>query len=121
MIRISDFVIWIIFWIIYSAINHWNPTIGYWLKYILIAFAIIIIYFGSKESNKNKEVKTMCEYCGCQICFRTAYTCSKCGGVFCIDHRLPEEHNCTSQLVRSWPNYCENIKRFNDDKIRGKR
>lgn len=34
----------------------------------------------------------------CHYCLKTApelpYRCSKCGGLYCSDHRLPETHDC---------------------------
>jgi len=33
----------------------------------------------------------------CDVCGKTVelpYRCHYCGGIFCIDHRLPENHNC---------------------------
>jgi hypothetical protein len=34
----------------------------------------------------------------CQICgkyvYPLPYICKYCGGVFCVEHRLPEKHNC---------------------------
>jgi hypothetical protein len=43
----------------------------------------------------------------CRVCaeFTTMpYQCSYCGGTFCSDHRLPEDHNCpaTSEDSRQW-------------------
>jgi len=35
-----------------------------------------------------------CEYCGKEIGF-LPFRCKYCGGVFCKDHRLPENHECT--------------------------
>ena len=54
----------------------------------------------------------MCDYCTCQTEPETEYTCSRCGGAFCIDCRLPEEHECVDQIPRSWPNYIQNVKRL---------
>ncbi|TFF94624.1 MAG: hypothetical protein EU543_00775 [Promethearchaeota archaeon] len=35
-----------------------------------------------------------CEYCGKEIGF-LPFQCKYCGGVFCKEHRLPENHECT--------------------------
>jgi len=33
-----------------------------------------------------------CEFCGKEI--DLYYVCKYCGGVFCVEHRVPESHNC---------------------------
>lgn len=40
----------------------------------------------------------------CDICSGDKYmsfTCSECGGEFCTQHRLPEEHNCSALRTKS--------------------
>ncbi len=38
-------------------------------------------------------VEERCEVCGKPV-KPLPYVCSYCGGVFCVEHRLPEKHNC---------------------------
>ncbi len=38
---------------------------------------------------------TKCDYCNKEIS-RMPYKCKYCGGRFCSDHRLPENHDCSS-------------------------
>ena len=33
-----------------------------------------------------------CDYCGKEVAL--PYRCKYCGGTFCVEHHLPEEHNC---------------------------
>ncbi len=40
----------------------------------------------------------MCEVCGREEAL--PFVCNYCGGVFCSDHRLPEEHACKGDLSR---------------------
>jgi hypothetical protein len=35
-----------------------------------------------------------CEHCGEEVAL--PYKCSFCGGYFCVEHRLPENHDCSS-------------------------
>ncbi|RLI30914.1 hypothetical protein DRO51_04425, partial [Candidatus Bathyarchaeota archaeon] len=35
-----------------------------------------------------------CEICGKEV-YPLPYRCNYCGGIFCVDHRLPEKHNCS--------------------------
>lgn len=35
-----------------------------------------------------------CDFCGEEIAF--PFVCNYCGGSYCVKHRLPESHNCTS-------------------------
>jgi Zn-dependent protease len=39
-----------------------------------------------------------CQYCGKQETL--PFVCNYCGGVYCADHRLPENHACTGDLSR---------------------
>ncbi|RLI29771.1 MAG: hypothetical protein DRO46_01865 [Candidatus Hecatellales archaeon] len=34
-----------------------------------------------------------CEVCG-KLVEPLPYICNYCGGIFCVEHRLPEKHNC---------------------------
>ncbi|MEJ2251380.1 MAG: zinc finger AN1 domain-containing stress-associated protein [Candidatus Lokiarchaeota archaeon] len=38
-----------------------------------------------------------CEYCGKEIDY-LPFSCKYCGGVYCKEHRLPENHECTFEL-----------------------
>jgi len=38
-------------------------------------------------------VEERCEVCG-RLVKPLPYVCHYCGGVFCVEHRLPEKHNC---------------------------
>lgn len=40
---------------------------------------------------------TYCEFCGNQISY-LPFKCKYCGGTFCNNHRLPENHECTFEL-----------------------
>ena len=40
------------------------------------------------------NLTTACEHCGSKI--QTCYTCIKCRGHFCVKHKNPEDHNCSS-------------------------
>ncbi|MFX1449151.1 MAG: AN1-type zinc finger domain-containing protein [Promethearchaeota archaeon] len=40
---------------------------------------------------------TFCEYCGERISF-LPFKCKYCGGAYCKEHRLPENHQCTFEL-----------------------
>lgn len=40
---------------------------------------------------------TFCEYCGEKISF-LPFKCKYCGGSYCKEHRLPENHQCTFEL-----------------------
>ena len=40
---------------------------------------------------------TFCEHCGEKISF-LPFKCKYCGGSYCKEHRLPENHQCTFQL-----------------------
>jgi len=39
-----------------------------------------------------------CQYCGKDE--PLPFVCNYCGGVFCVDHRLPEAHKCTGDLSK---------------------
>jgi len=63
---------------------------------------------------------TKCDFCGRDIekirrklGYDLPFTCKYCGGNFCSDHRLPENHNCT-KLPEGW---AERV-RFQDEKYR---
>lgn len=40
-----------------------------------------------------------CEYCGAEV--ELPFECNFCGGYFCLEHRLPENHNCLSAPART--------------------
>ena len=40
-----------------------------------------------------------CEYCGKEV--DLPFECKFCGGYFCVEHRLPENHNCPCQPPRT--------------------
>ncbi len=40
---------------------------------------------------------TFCEHCGEKIPF-LPFKCKYCGGAYCKEHRLPENHQCTFEL-----------------------
>ena len=40
---------------------------------------------------------TFCEHCGEKIDF-LPFKCKYCGGSYCKEHRLPENHQCTFEL-----------------------
>ncbi|RLE88342.1 MAG: hypothetical protein DRJ49_05140 [Thermoprotei archaeon] len=45
-----------------------------------------------------------CEYCGKEVVL--PFKCSYCGGKFCIDHHLPEKHECPALVRGVWqPRY----------------
>ena len=39
-----------------------------------------------------------CEVCGDADSMR--YTCSSCGGSYCVSHQLPESHECAGLAVK---------------------
>lgn len=41
----------------------------------------------------------LCYHCGKEIDY--PFKCSFCGGQYCIEHRLPENHNCINQPART--------------------
>lgn len=54
-----------------------------------------------------------CHYCG-KILHELSYTCRRCGHIFCSDHHLPENHQCSRHHHHdNEPNqkYCGNCKR----------
>lgn len=42
-----------------------------------------------------------CEYCGKEVVL--PYECKFCGGHFCVEHRLPENHNCPNLPPKTPP------------------
>ncbi|MCD6445211.1 hypothetical protein J7L49_00270 [Candidatus Bathyarchaeota archaeon] len=42
---------------------------------------------------------TKCEYCGKEV--DLPFKCPFCGHLFCIEHRLPEKHNCPDAPPRT--------------------
>jgi hypothetical protein len=42
---------------------------------------------------------TKCEYCGVDV--ELPFECNFCGGYFCMEHRLPENHRCSSAPART--------------------
>jgi len=40
---------------------------------------------------------TKCEYCG-EILEYIPYKCKNCGLYYCMNHRLPENHDCSYEL-----------------------
>jgi hypothetical protein len=52
-----------------------------------------------------------CEQCGKEV--DLPFECNFCGGHFCIEHRLPENHNCPNQPARtplgSWQTKKETV------------
>lgn len=58
--------------------------------------------FDTRNSPEEKRKKMVqCDYCNQKIS-GMPYTCRRCGGIFCDDHRLPESHNC-SGIRRKYP------------------
>lgn len=47
----------------------------------------LMIYYWRMSDNK-------CDYCGKEVYL--PFRCPYCGGKFCEEHRLPENHNCPS-------------------------
>ena len=45
-----------------------------------------------------------CHFCG-KILHEIPYRCQRCGNIFCSDHHLPENHNCSRH---PHPKYCAN-------------
>lgn len=41
-----------------------------------------------------------CQYCGKEVAL--PYRCHYCGGIFCVEHHLPEKHNCPGLKRGSW-------------------
>ncbi|MBN1165756.1 MAG: hypothetical protein JXA44_01350 [Methanospirillaceae archaeon] len=41
-----------------------------------------------------------CDYCGKDLSYSSAFTCSYCNKTFCPDHRLPFVHDCTG--IKAW-------------------
>jgi HEAT repeat protein len=51
--------------------------------------------FDTRDFPEEKKKKmTQCDYCNQKIS-GMPFTCRRCGGIFCDDHRLPESHNCS--------------------------
>jgi hypothetical protein len=46
-----------------------------------------------------KKAMAKCEYCGKEVLY--PFECSFCGGKFCIEHRLPENHDCIRSPKRT--------------------
>ena len=45
-----------------------------------------------------------CDYCGAEVYL--PYKCKYCGGIFCAEHHLPENHNCPGLKRGEWiPTY----------------
>jgi uncharacterized protein YkwD len=42
-----------------------------------------------------------CDVIGCEGDAGLPYTCNECGGQFCSEHRLPENHNCQALKTKS--------------------
>jgi hypothetical protein len=42
----------------------------------------------------------VCDFCGREI-GGMPFSCSRCGGTFCPEHRLPESHLCTGRTRRA--------------------
>jgi len=48
-----------------------------------------------------------CDYCGKEVYL--PYRCKYCGGLFCVEHHLPENHNCPNLKRGEWkPVYLPN-------------
>lgn len=41
-----------------------------------------------------------CDFCGKDLSYSSAFTCSYCNKTFCPDHRLPFVHDCTG--IQTW-------------------
>ena len=48
--------------------------------------------YNHSEVKRNKM--TLCDFCGEKIKEILPWRCNYCGGIYCSDHRLPEDHNC---------------------------
>lgn len=46
-------------------------------------------------------VEMKCDYCGREI-KGLPYRCKYCGGTFCVEHHLPEKHNCPGLKRGEW-------------------
>jgi len=51
-------------------------------------------FLGPREWIKRKKV-SLCDHCSKKLGLR--YKCRNCGGYFCDDHRLPENHDCRTR------------------------
>jgi len=57
---------------------------------------------GKKMKTAKKDVNTASK---CYVCGKEEllpFVCSFCGGKYCIDHRLPENHSCANLPPRQW-------------------
>lgn len=53
---------------------------------------------------------TQCNYCGVEV--DLPFICRYCGSQSCVDHRLPEAHNCTNLFEAKPPHTEERIKTY---------
>jgi predicted nucleic acid binding AN1-type Zn finger protein len=47
------------------------------------------------------ENEEYCDYCKKNV-NSTSWNCRRCGGTFCDEHRLPEDHNCRIPLKKDF-------------------
>ncbi len=60
-----------------------------------------------------------CGHCGTPVGLGGLFACRGCNQLFCVDHRLPERHDCTNpRVIRSAP---KNRPRFGASRVRHKR
>lgn len=73
----------------------------------------------SEDTHENRRIYNMCDFCGGMpdsekvvkwvgwqrniggVPLPLPFRCSYCGGLFCINHHLPENHNCPNLHLRS--------------------
>jgi hypothetical protein len=60
-----------------------------------------------KPGSKSEEGAggMVCSFCGREIT-HLPWVCRRCGGIFCADHYLPENHACPGVQERSWEKYA---------------
>lgn len=64
--------------------------------FVPLAYKFKIRWLGL--SHLGAPVDLNCQYCGKDE--PLPFVCNYCGGVFCVEHRLPETHSCTGDLSR---------------------
>jgi len=62
------------------------------------------------EPSKSKGKKNSCSFCNKEIA-EVPWLCRYCGGIFCADHYLPENHACVGLREKSWKRYAKEQER----------
>jgi len=105
-----------------------EPVITYpWMGWHDIPAELSQILKTLPRPRRKRSTPHTCDYCGSEFAvpelsaidlkgssvklerkskeYYIPYICNYCGGVFCEEHRLPEQHNCSGLPPRSWDEY----------------